>query len=135
MPTAEALKCSINGFRLSIFGDSIFFFRRMLNLGKSAHPFLFVCSRRRLKVLNGDAEFFGRLNDQLRRQKVFGVEEVGVVVGREEHGGERRLQRELFEFVGRRFGHEQTHRQIAEGPHFLKTKTERIYNCLITKIK
>jgi hypothetical protein len=66
----KSLQCVITK-RLSKCSNNITLWEKMLrsvlNPGMVTYPFLLVGRRRRLQVLDCDAEFFGRLNDQLRR--------------------------------------------------------------------
>ena len=87
---------------------------------KFTYLFLFLRGSGWLKVLNCNAQFFGRLNNQLGRQVRLHVEEVRVLVGHEEHGGDGRFGGELLQFVGCRLADEETHCQITQCPQSLK---------------
>ena len=95
---------------------------------KFTYLFLFLRGSGWLKVLNCNAQFFGRLNNQLGRQVRLHVEEVRVLVGHEEHGGDGRLGGELLQFVGCRLADEETHCQITQCPQSLKKYKKYVYN-------
>ena len=97
----------------------------MYRVGKLS-PYLFLSCRGgiRLKVLNGDSDFLRRLNYKFGRKVRFDVDEIGVFVGDVEQGGERRLGGEVLELECGRLADQETHREVAKSPDFLKRKNK-----------